>query len=69
MSRHERCRVRVTVLREAGEHPQEGHKVVLVATMVAHIDLARAGTLANVQELQNMERRRRRRRRRKRRRA
>lgn len=53
------------MLDEAGEFPQEGHKVTLVAVMVAHLDLAQSGTLANVQELQNMRRKRRRRRKKK----
>ncbi|EFN58310.1 hypothetical protein CHLNCDRAFT_142315 [Chlorella variabilis] len=65
VTQHRRCRVRVTVLDEAGEFPQEGHKVTLVAVMVAHLDLAQSGTLANVQELQNMRRKRRRRRKKK----
>ncbi len=42
------------MLKDPGEFPQEGHKVTLVAVMVAHLDLAKSGTLANVQELQNM---------------
>lgn len=36
VSHHKRCRFRVTVTNEAGEVPQEGHKVVLAAVMVMH---------------------------------
>jgi hypothetical protein len=64
VSRTRRCRIRVTVQEAAGEFPQKGHKVMLVAVMVAHLDLAHSGTLVNVQELQNVRRRRKKKRRR-----
>lgn len=36
VSRHERCRVRVTISAAPGATPQEGHKVMLAAVMVTH---------------------------------
>ncbi|KAI7839286.1 hypothetical protein COHA_006984 [Chlorella ohadii] len=52
VSRHPQCLIRVTVLPDAGEFPQEGHKVALVAVMVAHLQegMAQAGTLVHVQQ-------------------
>ncbi|KAL4442042.1 hypothetical protein ABPG77_011303 [Micractinium sp. CCAP 211/92] len=53
VSRHSRCRIRVTVL---GDDPgalsaDNGHKVTLVGAMVTHVPIAGAGSLANVQQL------------------
>ena len=39
MSRHRRCRVRVTVRQAAGEVPQKGHKVLLQGIMVSHFQV------------------------------
>lgn len=36
VSQHARCRIRVTVRREPGAVPQEGHKVTLAAVMAVH---------------------------------
>ena len=49
VSRHARCRIRVTVSPQPGEFPQKGHKVALFAVMVTHVEMGRAGTLVNVQ--------------------
>ncbi|KAL4431189.1 hypothetical protein ABPG75_006445 [Micractinium tetrahymenae] len=51
VTRHKRCRFRVTVLDKTGEVPQEGHKVVLVAVMVTHVPLDSGGSLLNVQNI------------------
>ena len=50
VSQHPRCRLRVTVSKEPGQHPdpQGRRKVTLVAVRVTHItpeDMPRAGTL------------------------
>ncbi|KAL4429381.1 hypothetical protein ABPG77_005155 [Micractinium sp. CCAP 211/92] len=39
VSQHARCRVRVTVRKEPGAVPQEGHKVTLTAIMVSHFPI------------------------------
>lgn len=39
VSRHKRCRVRVTVLPAPGAVPQRGHKVQLLAAMVSHFSV------------------------------
>ncbi|KAL4447553.1 hypothetical protein ABPG75_004772 [Micractinium tetrahymenae] len=39
VSRHKRCRVRVTVLAQPGAVPQNGHKVQLLAVMVSHFSV------------------------------
>ena len=36
VSQHGRCRVRITVQEEAGEVPQQGHKVSLSGLLVTH---------------------------------
>lgn len=48
VSRHKRCRFRVTLTDKPGEFPEEGHKVTLVAVMVTHVPLAGAGSLGLV---------------------
>lgn len=55
VTRHKRCRIRVTVGRQPGEWPQAGHKVMLNAAMVSHAALAQAGTLVNVQRMSEEE--------------
>jgi hypothetical protein len=39
VTQHAKCRVRVTVRKEPGEVPQQGHKVTLMAIMVSHYPL------------------------------
>lgn len=39
VSQHQRCRVRVTVRKQPGAVPQEGHKVTLTAIMVSHFPI------------------------------
>lgn len=39
VSRHKRCRVRVTVLPQPGAVRQKGHKVQLLAVMVSHFSV------------------------------
>ena len=36
VSQHRRCRVRMTISKEAGEAGGEGHRVMLAAVMVTH---------------------------------
>ncbi|KAL4427825.1 hypothetical protein ABPG75_001914 [Micractinium tetrahymenae] len=53
VSRHPRCRIRVTVSDQPGAYSADnGHKVTLVGVMVTHVPLAGAGSLAAVQQLE-----------------
>ncbi|PSC68081.1 hypothetical protein C2E20_8267 [Micractinium conductrix] len=52
VSRHRRCRIRVTITDEPGQFPEEGHKVSLVAVMVTHAPLTEQGSLSRVEQLE-----------------